>query len=253
MRIKNVTLVLTGLSIVGTVITAIAASRATLAAKKDVSFEQSRRFDRGKDPKLNPVEYAKVTWKYYIPTMAIGTATIGCTIASHRLSYKHILALSSASVLSGRLLDEYKDKAINIVGKDKYEKIKKAIWQESKASPKYADEGNDPQVYFYEEFNDRYFKSSLVAVQAAEMALNRAYVEHNDATLGQFYDILGIADPTGIADRVGWAHEIQGKTWIDITHTKMDEFLDPRTDEAMNEDCYILEYVIAPEPLDRLE
>ena len=198
MKIKNVTLVLTGLSIVGTVITAIAASRATLAAKELVGSERKEHFDEP-ESHLTPVEYAKVTWRYYIPTVVIGSATIGCTIASHRLSYKHILALSSASMLSGRLLDEYKDKAIKIIGKDMYEKIKEAVWQESKAKPKDADEGNEPEVYFYEEFNDRYFKSSITAVQAAELAINRRFVEKNDATLQHFYDMLGIPDPTDIA------------------------------------------------------
>lgn len=253
MKIRNVSLILTGLSIVGTAVTAILASKATLDAQDTIEHERGMRFDLDEPTDFTKKELVKIAWKHYIPAGIAGAATAGCMIASHKMTYKHILALSSAGVLSGRLLDEYKYKAEKLIGKEKLNEIKRAVWKDSKASPVDADEGNDPEVYFYEEYNDRYFKSSLLAVQAAETALNRSYVEHNDATLGKFYDILGIPDPTGIADRIGWAHEIHTNLWIDITHEKLDEFTNPATGEPMKEDCYLLSYEQTPEPLDRLE
>ena len=75
---NNSPLILTCMSVVGTVSTAVMASQATIKAE-DILFNN---FMGGAED-ISWQDKVRLTWKCYIPTGLMGISTIGCMIGSH--------------------------------------------------------------------------------------------------------------------------------------------------------------------------
>ena len=174
---NNSPLILTCMSVVGTVSTAVMASQATIKA-------QDILYDNGAED-LPWQDKARLTWKCYIPTGLMGISTIGCMIGSHVCSENQKAALQSAYLLSQTTLQEYQKKVIERIGKNKErelydETLKEVAIRQGQPTTVYSDGGMAGEVIdtghgntlFYDVPGQIYFKSDINYIRSKVNDLN---------------------------------------------------------------------------------
>lgn len=219
---KNSASILTGLSALGTLATAVLTGYSTVKAVKAV--------DKLKKPSKKDI--VKETWKYYIPPALICTSTLICTFSSNALNKKQQASLASAYALIQNSYKEYKKKLKELYGEEAHEKIIDSIAvekaEEVSISTSYSgisldfDISSEPEVVrtFYDTFSGRCFESTIEKVIQAEYHLNRNFLFNGVIPLNEFYTFLGI-DPTKDGDTVGWSSANGDIYWIDFSHHKL--------------------------------
>ena len=174
---NNSPLILTCMSIVGTVSTAVMASQATLKAEEIL-------YDNGAED-LPWQDKTRLVWKCYIPCGLMGASTIGCMIGSHVCSENQKAALQSAYLLSQTTLQEYQKKVIERIGKNKErevydETLKEVANRQGSSSMVYSDGGMAGEVIdtghgntlFYDVPGQIYFKSDINYIRSKVNDLN---------------------------------------------------------------------------------
>ena len=174
---NNSPLILTCMSVVGTVSTAVMASQATLKA-------QDILYDNGAED-LPWQDKTRLVWKCYIPCGLMGVSTIGCMIGSHICSENQKAALQSAYLLSQTTLQEYQKKVVERIGKNKErelydETLKEVANRQGQSSLVYSDGGMAGEVidtghgstFFYDVPGQIYFKSDINYIRSKVNDLN---------------------------------------------------------------------------------
>lgn len=156
--------------------------------------------------KLTAKEVIKTTWKLYLPVVITTGLSIPCVILGNRVSSKRNAALAAAYTISETAMQEYKEKAKEIVGEEKAKKIEEEV-NKDKASKKESSAViiGEGETLFYEPLTDRYFKSTWNDIQKAANELNE---EALGSATGQFslndwFEKLGLPS-TEIGDSIGW-------------------------------------------------
>lgn len=83
-------------------------------------------------PDLDPKEKFLATWKVWAPPVAVGATTIGCIVASNRVSasrFAELSAMYAGSLMSEKIADEFKEAVINRFGPDGYDAVNSDITQ----------------------------------------------------------------------------------------------------------------------------
>ena len=174
---NNSPLILTCMSVVGTVSTAVMASQATLKA-------QDILYDNGAED-LSWQDKTRLVWKCYIPCGLMGVSTIGCMIGSHICSENQKAALQSAYLLSQTTLQEYQKKVVERIGKNKErelydETLKEVAIRQGQPTTVYSDGGMAGEVIdtghgstlFYDVPGQIYFKSDINYIRSKVNDLN---------------------------------------------------------------------------------
>lgn len=230
--------ILTCISAVGVVGTAILTAKATPKAAERIELAKKK-----KGEKLTKLETIKAAYKPYIPAALVGVGTIVCIFGTNTLNKRQQASLISVYALLDKSYKQYKNKVIELYGKETHDEIVEAIAVETAKEVGITagclcnntcltdEESCGDPVLFYEEWSGRYFESTIEQVIAAEYHLNRNFCLRGYAILNEFYDFLGI-DETDYGNTVGWTPE-DGFYWIDFDHRKvtMDDGLE----------CYIIE------------
>lgn len=238
--------VLTGVSIAGVAVTAYTSYKA--------GYENCE-WD---DYDLLPIEdKKKFQRKACVPMVISASVTIGTIIFNQRLNTRQKAELTAAVACLSATLNDFQ-KEILERHPDEYQEIKNTVYDKH---PEIADVdmisftdygclacdsvnlGAGGDDLFYDPFCDRWFRSSLLAVTAAEYHLNRNFALRGDCTLAEFYGFLGLGIPAEL-DGLGWectklADEMDA-FWIDFGHNKV-------TDRCGKEEpFYELMYVMEP-------
>ena len=174
---NNSPLILTGMSIIGTISTAIMASQATLKAEEIL-------YDNGAED-LPWQDKTRLVWKCYIPTGLMGVSTIGCIVGSHICGERQKAALQSAYLLSQTTLQEYQKKVVERIGKNKErelydETLKEVANRQGQPTTVYSDGGMAGEVIdtghgstlFYDVPGQIYFKSDINYIRSKVNDLN---------------------------------------------------------------------------------
>lgn len=213
---RNASTILTGIGGVGVVATAVTAVKAT--PKAMMLIDQAKN-EKGEE--LTNFETVQVAAPAYIPAIAIGAATIACVVGANVLNKRQQAALMSAYALLETTYKEYKDKVIELYGKEADVEVRKEV-----AKDKYEEQKTETTGelhLFYDEFSQRYFKSTSERVLQAEYALNRMLAESYGVFLNEWYELLGI-DTVDYGDFLGWSTyelvETSWLSWVDFDHTK---------------------------------
>jgi len=210
--------ILTGVAIAGTVSTAYLTGRASFKAAKIIE-QNSQEFDTeyneittetrvvGRPVELSTTKKIGLVWKLYIPPVVMGVTTITSIVAANRLASKKIAALTVASGISERALQEYKDKVVEKLGLKQETNVRDEIAQDRvNNNPPNSREviitGNG-EVLCYDMLTGRYFQGSAEAIKRAENQINFEILNHMYASLSEFYDMVGLP-PTSYTDSVGW-------------------------------------------------
>lgn len=188
--------ILAGVGVAGVGATAFLAAKGATHAERILSEEA---------PDLPLKEQARMVWREYIPAGVVGVGTAAAIIMSTKIGMRRTAAMTAAFSLSEKALTEYKDKVVEQIGKNKATKIDDAIAQDkvgSKNPPTTIIITGD-STYVYDEWSDRYFKSSMEDLKKAQNDLNHQILIQNYASLSDLYDLLGIPH-TQVSDDIGW-------------------------------------------------
>ena len=220
--------ILTVFGSVGTVATAILASKATIKAIDILnSYEEEK----------TKKEIFKETWICYLPASLVGIATIGCIIGSNVVNKQIQASLASAYMLIDSSFNEYKDHLKKLYGEETHNNIIDSIVKE-KAEEVYIytqdfcgsstlsfDTSNPDKIRtFYDLFSKRYFESTIARVIEAEYHFNRNFTMGGRNSINELYTFYGIEPIVG-GDEIGWDSYYGDIYWVDFNHsiTKLDD------------------------------
>lgn len=199
----NSPVILTAVAVAGVVTTAVLAAKGGAKAHQDVLNYESEHLDN-----ITLVDEAKLTYRYYIPALATGAATIACIIGANTISTKRSAALASAYGLTEFAFKEYRDKVVEHIGESKETKIHDDVMADAIARNPI----NDTQIIltgagkalFLDNFTERYFESDMESVRRAVNDINEQIFGQEYASLNDFYNLLGIKG-SKLGEELGWA------------------------------------------------
>lgn len=194
--------ILTAVAVVGVVTTAILVAKAAPKANTDLLNEESER-----PGEADLTDKILLTYKYYIPAVAVGTATIACIIGASTISSKRSAALASAYGLTELAFKEYRNKVVEHVGENAERKVHDDVMKD------YVDRvpmdssqiviTNGGRQLFSDKFSERHFESDMEAVRGAVNDINEQILNSMYASLNDFYRMLGL-DPSSVGEELGW-------------------------------------------------
>ena len=213
----NTPTILTGMGVSGTVVTAYLTGRASFKAAHLIEETETQLAvqetadDNGsviEDLELTLPAKVKLVWQLYIPPFIAGATTITCIIVANRIASKKIVALTVASGISERALQEYKDKVIEKLGERENTKIHDQIAQDriNNHPLKEVILAGTGEVLCYDMLTGRYFQSTIEEIKRAENKINHELIHFMRASLSEFYDEIGLP-ATPYTDTVGWSTE----------------------------------------------
>jgi hypothetical protein len=236
--------IFTGLGVLGVFSTVGLAIKATGPALGLIYQEKHMRAFHREEPStinfdLSAKEILELTWKLYVPTAISGGITIACIVASNRVSLRRNAALMSLYSVSEVALQRYQAEVLELVGKNKAEKIRENVAQRQLNE----DPLNDEEVFltgagnhlFFDALSGRYFRTDIETVRKSINSFNEELLNDMYSTLNDFYYELGI-EGTEMGRNMGW--NVDEYRILEVKFT---------TKIATNgEPCIVLNYPIMP-------
>lgn len=183
------------------------------------------------------VEKAKVIAPSYIPAIAAGAVTIGCMVASHKMSAAQIAAASVACSAGAKKIQDHKDDISGFL-----EKV--GIKQKPEVQPLDMVPNEDGDTQFYDTISECYFTSTMLEVLDAEYEFNRLFALKDYVTVNELMELFGI-DPVPDGDTIGWdryaGEEFFGYQWVDFEH---------QLEKVDDVECYAIHYPFRPHYFD---
>ncbi len=233
--------ILTGLGITGIATTAILAVRATPKALDLLEEERAKRYqDESKREPISKIDTIKIIWKCYLPATLIGIGTAACFIGAHSINLRRNAALAGLYTVSEAALKEYQEKVIEVIGKNKEEKIHDAIVAdrliENPVSKNEVIITGKGETLFFDTWSGRYFKSDMETVRRAQNNLNQKLLGGGTMylPLNDLYEELGLEN-IDAGNGIGWSFDYG---MLDI------KFNSKITDTGVP--CIVVEYKIYP-------
>jgi Family of unknown function (DUF6353) len=213
---ENSTTILTGVGVTGTIATAYLTGRASFKAAQIIAEDEkiaealtdkSAQRDGNGYYRLPLNKKVKRVWRLYLPPVAVGVTTITSIIVANKVASKKIAALTIASGISERALQEYKAKVVEKLGERQDQKVRDEIAQDrvNKNPPSSREVilAGTGEVLCYDMHTGRYFQSTVEEIKRAENQVNHELVNFMSASLSSFYDAIGLPATT-YSDTVGW-------------------------------------------------
>lgn len=209
---------------------------ACLAVRDSKKVQEAERFsvsDYANPPTKQEQVLRKV--KCYVPTIISGLSTVSLILMSNAEHHKQYVALGTVCIAAENALRQYRyevagrygnevDKdIIATIAADKAEKVN--IYADTAfgtcCSGLDIDNLHEQELVFFDNYSNRFFKSTFGRVLQAEYHLNRNFQLCGTVMLNDFYEFLGI-DKTEQGDHIGWGQNLwnDGICWIDFNHIK---------------------------------
>lgn len=193
---------------------------------------------------LTKKELIKTYIPAYVPSIAIGSATVACIIASTALNQKQKMALSSAYILLDQSYKKYKDKVVELFGEGSDREVEREVTKDRIEELGKVDSVNGNEtLIFYEKHYNQLFERSMLEVKDAEYLLNKKFALNGEVSLNDFYELLGL-EKTKEGEILGWSSsalsEFTPYVWIDFEHDLVE------TQDGMK--AYEIVFPISPVP-----
>jgi hypothetical protein len=220
--------ILTGIGIAGMITTVVFAVRATPKALSLIDEEVYGRYKKSGSEKtfaewlgvdsnsycwidrtntLTPMEIIRLTWKCYIPTAVMGSASILCVIGASSTNLRRNAALAAACTLSESTLKNYREKVVETIGEKKERTIRDAVAKDVIDRNPIANREviliQKGDTLCYDVISGRYFKSDINTLKKAENELNRRMRNDMYISLNEFYYEIGLSGTT-VGEGLGW-------------------------------------------------
>lgn len=148
------------------------------------------------NPQLTIKDYIQVTWKYYLPPIALATVSAGAIIFAHKVDRKENAALAAAYAISESRLKEYSEKVLETVGEKKEKEVRNAIDKDRVNNNQPVDgeiiSTGQGDTLCMDAWNGRYFYSDIEVLRRAAVDLSRAVLNDETVTLNDFYDRIDL-------------------------------------------------------------
>lgn len=200
---KNAPIILTGVTVIGTITSIVLSAKATANA---VELVEEKKKEEGKE-ELSKGEIVETVWREYIPVAVAATTTIVCSVAACSINAKRQAALVSAYTLAKDALKDYKDANVKANGLRAHQNAVSEQEQQNLAkapitSNNIIDTGNG-QSLCKDALSGQYFYSSRDAIEKAFNELNAILLRECRVGLNEWYDLLGIGH-TELGDHFAW-------------------------------------------------
>lgn len=219
------------LASVGVVATAVLSAKAAPTAVKLIEEAKKESPEKERTKKEEFLLSCKVAWRCYVPTAAVGAATIACIIGSNVLSYRQQAALIGAYTIMQKSYKDYKGKVKELFGEEAHEAVMNAVIKEKCEDVTISATGGfynstldfgketEPEILrtFYDTVSERYFETSISKVIEAEYHLNRNFMLGGTVSVNDFYEFLGLSK-TDEGSKLGWSSIDGDIYWIDFDH-----------------------------------
>lgn len=257
----NKSAILTAIGVVGTITTSVLTGKATVKAYDRVRDEYDDRHAEawmdfedkyGRPPTnadsgdhlleiqmMNMWDMFRLTWVEYIPPIGVGAATIVAIIFANKVEAHKAAAMAAAYGVSERAFEEYRLKVAEHLGDRREQSLRDEIAQDRVSKdpviPKQVIITGGGEVLCKDNLTGRYFQSSVEAIRKAENKINHEIIQHNYASLSQFYDLIGLP-ATRYSDEVGW-NSFNGKL-LEVTFSS--------TLTQDDRPCLLIDFLIGP-------
>lgn len=208
---RNTSTILSVLGAIGVVGTSLSTFYST------VKFVNKMR-DVKEKKKVEPTRKEKImiAAPLYIPPIVIGALTIGCIFSANILNKQQQAALTSAYAMLNNYHQKYREKLIELHGKEIDEEVRNTIAREYCGYHQIGLEEPDEKVIFYDEISGQSIQCYEREIMDAEYHLNRNFVLRGYASLNELYEFIGLPK-TDYGDTMGWTID-DGIYWIDFEH-----------------------------------
>lgn len=195
------TSLMVGGGIAGMVIAGVTAVRVTPKASMLLEERRCSKHDAylentEANPQLTIKDYIQVTWKYYLPPIALATVSAGAIIFAHKVDRKENAALAAAYAISESRLKEYSEKVLETVGEKKEKEVRDAIDKDRVNNNQPVDgeiiSTGQGDTLCMDAWNGRYFYSDIEVLRRAAVDLSRAVLNDETVTLNDFYDRIDL-------------------------------------------------------------
>lgn len=202
--------ILAGLAIAGVVATTVSAVKVTPKAMQVLEAERKTRLANGNTDPFTKSEVVKLTWKFYIPTLAIGGVTIACIAFGNTINTKRITALAGVYTITETAAREYQEKVVELLGEKKDQLVRDSLAKDHiTAAP-----SDNAQIIItgkgetlcYDTISGRYFKSDIEELRRVENVLNQRLIHQNTISLNELYSELNL-DHVKMGDDMGWVSD----------------------------------------------
>lgn len=208
---QNSPTILTSLAVGGLITSVGLAIKATPKAMQLIEEEKALYFDEHDDlPKLTKLDVLKITWKCYIPTAVMGVASIGCIIGANTINLRRNAALASVYSITEAALKEYQEKVVETIGKNKEQKIRDDIAQDTlNRNPIdnreifVTDKGS---TLCYDALSGRYFLSDVDLLKKVQNDFNHSLLTDWSKTLNEYYSDIGLEE-INMGRDIGWTSD----------------------------------------------
>ena len=240
--------ILAGVGVVGTVASAVMACKATLklndvldecketrdkikAVEADPKYQNEYTpEDAKKDLTVNYTQTAVKIAKLYAPAVILGSASLGCLLASNDILRKRNAALSAAYMTVDKSFKEYRSRVAERFGEEvekeiryniKAQEIETIIANEDGSETVVMEEAKvmDPNLYsdyarFFDEANPNWQNDpeyNLMFLKSQQQYANDLLKSRGRLFLNEVYDMLGI-DRSKAGQVVGWTYNPKNPT-----------------------------------------
>lgn len=209
----NAPVILTAVGVAGTLATAYLTGRATAEAVRLLDSDTAAARESTGDPtyEFNPKTKAKIVWHLYIPPISVAAVTCGAIICANRVEAKRTAALAAALAITERAYDEYKEKALDVVGTAKEQKIRDEVAKDRVKRDEHQNgpivmPSNNGKVLVHDAYSGRFFESTVNEIDKAVNEINQDLRNEGNATVSDFYDKIKLSH-TSASDQFGWRIE----------------------------------------------
>ena len=240
--------ILAGVGVIGTVTSAVMACKATLklndilddcketrnkikeVAENPKYENEYTQEDVKKDITINYTQTAVKIAKLYAPAVILGSASLGCLLASNDILRKRNAALSAAYMTVDKSFKEYRGRVAERFGEEvekeiryniKAQEIETVVANEDGSETVVMEEAKvmDPNLYsdyakFFDEANPNWQNDpeyNLMFLKSQQQYANDLLKARGRLFLNEVYDMLGI-DRTKAGQVVGWTYNPNNPT-----------------------------------------
>ena len=247
--------ILAGVGVVGVVASTVMACKATMKLNdileesketrdKIREVESNPRYeeqysheDAKKDLVINYTQTAMKVAKLYAPAVILGSASLGCLLASNDILRKRNAALSAAYMTVDKSFKEYRQRVVDRFGEEVEKEIRYNIKAEEVTSTVVAEDGSettvtetvktmDPNLYsdyakFFDEASPYWQKDpeyNLMFLKSQQQYATDLLRARGRLFLNEVYDMLGI-EKTKAGQIVGWVYNPEnpiGDNFVDF-------------------------------------
>lgn len=232
--------------VAGTVVTIVAACKATLKAddileeaKETISDLETANAElpeytdesKEKDIRTVKIQAAKKIAKTYAPTIFVGSASVMCILGSHDIMRKRNAALSAAYLAVETAYSDYRQRVVERLGKEMDRELRfnvqekqveetevnakgkeKVVTKTVKTAEK--DRSNhDDYARCFDEWNPMWKKNrdlNVAFLRQAKALIQEKLQSKRYMTLNEVYEYLGF-EPTAYGNIMGWVYKSQNK------------------------------------------